>query len=63
MNEIKVDKNVAALKLIEILLEKGMINQATYTNIVKHANSHISQAAKPRKRPRPEPRKMNWRYA
>ena len=26
MNEIKVDKNVAALKLIEILLEKGMIN-------------------------------------
>lgn len=45
MNEIKVDKNVAALKLIEILLEKGMINQATYTNIVKYANSHISQAA------------------
>lgn len=45
MNEIKVDKNVAALKLIEILLEKGMINQVTYTNIVKHANSHISQAA------------------
>ena len=45
MNEIKVDKNVAALKLIEILLEKGMINQATYTHIVKHANSHISQAA------------------
>ena len=45
MNEIKVDKNVAALKLIEILLAKGMINQATYTNIVKHTNSHISQAA------------------
>ena len=45
MNEIKVDKNVAALKLIEILLAKGMINQATYTNIVKHENSHISQAA------------------
>lgn len=45
MNEIKVDKNVAALKLIEILLEKGKINQATYTNIVKHNNSHISQAA------------------
>ena len=43
MNEIRIDKNVAAMKLIEILLEKGMINQATY--IVKHANSHISQAA------------------
>ena len=45
MKEIKIDKNIAALKLIEILLEKGQINQATYTNIVKHANSHISQAA------------------
>ena len=45
MNEIKIDKNVAAMKLIEILLEKGMINQATYTNIMKHRNSHISQAA------------------
>ena len=45
MNEIKIDKNVAAMKLIEILLAKGMINQATYTNIEKHENSHISQAA------------------
>lgn len=45
MNEIKIDKNVAAMKLIEILLAKGMINQATYTNILKHENSHISQAA------------------
>ena len=45
MNEIKIDKNVAAMKLIEILLAKGIINQATYTNIVKHENSHISQAA------------------
>ena len=45
MNEIKIDKNVAAMKLIVILLAKGMINQATYTNIVKHENSHISQAA------------------
>ena len=45
MNEIKIDKNVAAMKLIEILLAKGMINQATYTKIVKHENSHISQAA------------------
>lgn len=45
MNEIKIDKTEAALKLIEILLEKGMINQATYTNIVKHTNLHISQAA------------------
>ena len=26
MNEIRIDKNVAAMKLIEILLAKGMIN-------------------------------------
>lgn len=45
MDDIKVDKYTAALKLIEILLEKGKINQATYTNIAKHTNSHISQAA------------------
>ena len=45
MDNIKVDKYTAALKLIEILLEKGKINQDTYTNIVKHNNSHISQAA------------------
>lgn len=38
MNEIKIDKNVAAMKLIEILLAKGMINQATYTNIVLPSN-------------------------
>ena len=45
MKEIRIDDYIAALKLIEILLEKGMINQATYTNIMKHSNSHISQAA------------------
>ncbi|MEY8495299.1 hypothetical protein AALC16_20110 [Lachnospiraceae bacterium 29-91] len=45
MKEIKIDDYSAALKLIEILLEKGLINQSTYTNIVKHSESHISQAA------------------
>lgn len=45
MKEIKVDDYAAALKLIEILLEKGLINQATYTNIMKHSDLHISQAA------------------
>ena len=42
MKEIKIDNYAAALKLIEILLEKGLINQATYTNIMKHS---VSQAA------------------
>lgn len=46
MNDIKIDKYTAVLKLIGILLEKGLINQATYANIIKHNNSHISQAAK-----------------
>lgn len=45
MKEMKIDDYIAALKLIEILLEKRMINQATYTNIMKHSNLHISQAA------------------
>ena len=34
MNEIS-NKDVAAINSLEILLEKGMINQATYTNIMK----------------------------
>ena len=43
--QVAIDQNAAAMKLIEILLAKGMINQATYTNIVKHSNLHISQVA------------------
>ena len=45
MKEIRIDDYIAALKLIEILMEKGIINQDTYTNIMKHSNLHISQAA------------------
>ncbi len=41
MVEKKIDTVFAALMLIEILLEKGLINQATYANIVKNAKSHI----------------------
>ncbi len=41
MVEKKIDTVFAALMLIEILLEKGLINQATYSNIVKNAKSHI----------------------
>lgn len=45
MNDVKIESFDAAMKLIEILLEKGLINQATYANVKKHASSHISQAA------------------
>ena len=41
MGNRKLDNFYAALMLIEILLEKGLINQATYSNIVKNAKSHI----------------------
>ena len=41
MNDKKIDTLYAALMLIEILLEKGAINQATYSNIVKNSKSHI----------------------
>ncbi len=37
MDDIKIDKYFAALKLIEVLLEKGLINHETYANIMKHA--------------------------
>lgn len=36
MKTVKIDSYYAALLLIEILLETGEINQATYTNIMKH---------------------------
>ena len=45
MHEFRLDNHYAALKLIEILLEMGEINQATYTNIMRHQDLHISQAA------------------
>lgn len=41
MVEKKIDTVFTTLMLIEILLEKGLINQATYSNIVKNAKSHI----------------------
>ena len=41
MGNKKIDNLYAALMLIEILLEKGLINQFTYSNIVKNAKSHI----------------------
>ena len=37
MDDIKIDKYFAALKLIEVLLEKGLINHETYANIMKHS--------------------------
>ena len=45
MDEIKIDSHFAALKMIEILLQKGLINQSTYANIMRSDHSHISHAA------------------
>ena len=45
MDEIIIDNHFAALKMIEILHQTGLINHATYTNIMRNENSHISQAA------------------
>ena len=41
MHEFKLDNHYAALKLMEM----GKINQATYANIMRHQDLHISQAA------------------
>ena len=45
MDEVKIDNHFAALKMIEVLLQMGLINHATYTNIMRSDHSHISQAA------------------
>lgn len=45
MDEVKIDNHFAALKMIEILHQSGLINHATYANIIRNENSHISQAA------------------
>ena len=45
VQDYQIDPKIGAGKLIEALLEMGKINQATYTNIMKHVDSHISQAA------------------
>ena len=45
MDEVKIDNHFAALKMIEVLLQMGLINHATYANIMRNENSHISQAA------------------
>ena len=45
MDEVKIDNYFAALKMIEILHQAGLINHATYANIMRNENSHISQAA------------------
>lgn len=44
MDEVKIDNHFAALKIIEILHQTGLINHATYANIMRNENSHISQA-------------------
>lgn len=43
--QIEIDNEYAAVLLIEILFEKGLVNQQTYINAKKRLNPHISQAA------------------
>ena len=45
MDKMEIDRYYAALKMVEILFQKGLINQATYANIMRNRDSHISQAA------------------
>ena len=49
---MKVNQEYAVMMLIEILFEKGLVNEATYENTLQYhksqcngSNSHISQAA------------------
>ncbi len=45
MDETKIGSYFAALKMIEILLQMGLINHATYANIMRNENSNISQVS------------------
>lgn len=49
---MKIDRKFAVMILIEILFEKGLVNEATYKNVMQYQklqcdihNPHISQAA------------------
>lgn len=49
---MKINKEYAVMMLIEILFEKGLVNEVTYKNVLQYqksqcdgSNSHISQAA------------------
>lgn len=49
---MRISKEYAVIMLIEILFEKGLVNEATYKNVMRHQKSlcdsgcsHISQAA------------------
>lgn len=49
---MRINKEYAVMILIEILFEKGLVNEATYKNTLQYhksqcngSNSHISQAA------------------
>ena len=40
-----MDKEYIAVLLIEILFEKGLVNQQTYINAKRRSSSHISHTA------------------
>lgn len=49
---MRISKEYAVMMLIEILFEKGLVNEATYKNVMRYQKSqydsscsHISQAA------------------
>ena len=50
--DMRIDNTYAAIMLIEILYDRGMVNEVTYQNVVKkyksqceETDSHISQMA------------------
>ena len=42
-HNIRIDNEYAAILLIEILFEKGLVNKQTYINIKKRLRSQTSQ--------------------
>ena len=42
---IQIDFHFAAVKMIEVLYLRGLINEATYSNILDHVNKDDREAA------------------
>ena len=45
MNNVQINTKFAAMQMIEVLFAKGMLNEATYSNILSHMKNDDREAA------------------
>ena len=44
-NYVQINTKFAAMQMIEVLFAKGMLNEATYSNILSHMKNDDREAA------------------